>query len=161
MKSCGLRHFRGFQPISTNSPTKNFRWPSFTFRPIKNHYIISRSHGMGGDVGFSVGGRVGSFPLSPLPLSLSYFIPLLSPFFPSFFLSLFNFLTSIPLPLSVIFSDFWILDGFDFLSLARIVPLSLSFYFHFPFSLFQSLSLLSHFPLPFSSLFSLFNFLII
>ena len=60
---------------------------------------------MGGDVGFSVGGQVGSFPpLSffspPLPLPLSYLIPFLSPF-P--FFSLFNFLTSIPPPLSVIF----------------------------------------------------------
>lgn len=47
---------------------------------------------MGGDVGFSVGGRAGSFSLlsffsPPLPLPLSYLIPFLSPF-PFFSLSI-------------------------------------------------------------------------
>lgn len=50
---------------------------------------------MGGDVGFSVGGRAGSFFLSLFSLSLffslSYFISLLSPFSSFFSLFLFNF----------------------------------------------------------------------
>ena len=95
VRSRGLASQTKFQPTSTNSPTKNFRWPSFTFRPIKNHYIISRSHGMGGDVGFSVSGRAGVFSSLSFPSSFSslFLILFLSfPPFSSFFsLFLFNF----------------------------------------------------------------------